>query len=289
MKKAVVVLAATVMSFSVFAQRGGGHRGGGFNGGVDVDLDFNFRQPARQQVKRFELRPDQFMYRGQNTLRIMQMLNQEYPRRNFQNFDIKAVVLFAKSARGFGEATLIKGRDYVSSPETIPGNRYDFRNYGNFHRIALKVPQRAHGRRLQVDLRGRIKIDRIVVRAVRKGHGGGGHGGGHGRLQYKQVDSFKAEKFIALPQTIRVRERDVQAIKLEADKNPVDITSAVVVYGNGDREHLTELEGPLRDGGQKVAKLGSRRRGETVRRLEITSTSLLPWGSRGVVKVSIGK
>lgn len=280
MKKAVVVLAATVMSFSLFAQRGGGINIGG------IDIDFDFRQPAPQQVQRFELWPDQFMYQGQNTLRIMQMLNQEYPRRNFQNFDIKAVVLFAKSAAGRAEATLIKGQGYQSYPETIPGNRYDFRQPGSFHRIALTVPQYAHGRRLQVDLRGRIKIDRIVVRAVRKGRPGPGPAP---RIQYREVDSFKAEKFVALPQTIRVRERDVQAIKLEADKNPVDITSAVIVYGNGDREHLTELEGPLRDGGQKVAKLGSRTRGETVRRLEITSTSLLPWGSRGVVKVFVGK
>lgn len=288
-KTALIVFAATMMSLSASAQRGRSLAG------VDIDIDFDFvedrRGPApRQQVMEFPLSVQQDIFFHGDKLHIKQMLNNQYPRRNFDNFDFKAVVLVAKAgARGL-DAQLLAGPRYKSRPQALTFNgRGSFPQPGNFGRTRFQVPEfngpRGNDGRLQIEFsgQGRGKVKEVIVRAVRKGH----NGGGQGRLQFTEIETFRTQKFIELTQRIVVRQRDVLGFKLEADRNPVDITSVVVVYGSGDMEHLPSLEGALNKGDSRQVRLG--RRGQTVRRIEITATSLLPWGPRGDIKVFVGQ
>lgn len=285
LKTALVVLAATVMSLSASADRGGRtFADRSFN---DFDTDFDFREDRDrgQQVQRFVLDVDQDIFMDGDVLRIKQMLNDQYPNRNFQNFDIKAVVLLAKAGRRGLDAQLVAGPNFKSRYQELPFmGRGSFREPGNFDRVRFRMPQNMGPRgRIQIHFSGagRGKIKQVVVRAVRKQRG-------PQRLQYTQVDEFRTEKFFQITQRIRVRQQDVKAIRLSASKNPVDVASVVVVYANGDRDYLPGLEGIIYENDNKTVKIGGRS-GETVRRIEITASSLSPFGSRGKLAVSIGK
>lgn len=280
LKSAIVVLAATVMSLSASAQRGG-------RTFFDSELDFNFREdrPApRQEVKEFPLFVHQDIFMDGDKLFIKQMLNNQYPNRNFNNFQLKAVVLKAKAGRRGLDAQLLVGPRHKSRLKALPfSGPGTLPQPGNFRNVRFQVPENMQNGRVQVEFsgRGRGKVKEVIVRAVRVS------GGGQGRLHFTEVDTFRAEKFFEITQRITVRERDIKGIRIEASRNPVDVTSVVVVYGSGDREFLPGLEGAINKNDSKTVRLG--RRGQTVRRIEITATSLLPWGPRGELKVSVGK
>jgi hypothetical protein len=278
-KTALVVVAAAVMSFSASADR----LGRTFD---DFDTDFDFREDRgnQGQIKRFELYPDNGPYMEGDVIRLKQMLQDEYPRRNFANFRLKAVVLLAKAGRRGLDAQVVGKRGNKTRYKALPFNgRGSFRNPGNYDRVRFRMDQNLGRGKLQVHFSGmgRGKIQKIIVRAERVR-------GGQQRLQYTQVDEFRTEKFFQITQRIRVRQQDVKAIRLSASRNAVDVQSVVVVYANGDRDYLPGLEGAIYKDDSKTVKIGGRR-GETVRRIEIMASSLSPFGSRGKLAVSIGK
>ena len=79
-------------------------------------------------VRRFELDLNQHrVFRGENTIGLKRMLRDQYGI-NSKRFDLRKVVLVAKSARGRGLAYLTVG-DASSFEESIDGNRYDFDYY----------------------------------------------------------------------------------------------------------------------------------------------------------------
>lgn len=288
--KTALVLLAAVASLSASAQRGG-------RTFADADLDFNFVEdrPGRdfdfrndrgnqRQVKRFELDMYEDVYMEGDVIRLKRMLNNQFPRRNFANFRLKAVVLVAKAGRRGLDAQVVGKQGNKSRYKALPFNgRGTMRNPGNYDRVRFRMQQNLGRGRLQVHFSGagRAKIKKIIVRAERV------RGGGNNRLQYTQIDEFRTEKFFQITQRIRVRQQDVKAIRLSASRNDVDVQQVMVVYGNGDVDYLPGLEGVIYEDNNKTVKLG--RRGQTVRRIEIMATSLSPFGSRGKLAVSIGK
>ncbi|MCF8058989.1 MAG: hypothetical protein K9K67_06820 [Bacteriovoracaceae bacterium] len=113
------------------------------------------------QNERVEINYGGQVFQGQNTLFLKKEVTKLYPRINFQNWDLKRVVLVAKSARGFGEAYLKVGRD-ESRIETIDGNRFDFNDPGNFDRIPFVASGPDNGV-WQIHLKGRIKVKKVAL------------------------------------------------------------------------------------------------------------------------------
>lgn len=280
-KTTLVILAATFMSLSAIAERGGR----GSSSRFDNDFQYRDRPGHQQQAQKFVLDVNQDIFMDGDVLKIKQMLNNQYPRRNFRNFDIKAVVLLAKAGRRGLDAQLVVGQNYESYHKELPFmGPGSFRQYGNFDRVRFKVPRNMSSRgRVQVHFsgQGRGKVEKVIVRAVRKQLP-------PRRLQFTKIDEFRTEKFFLLTERIRVRQQDVKAIRLSASRNPVDVSSVVVVYANGDTDYLPGLEGIIYENDYKTVKIGGRN-GAKVRRIEITAASLSPLGSRGKIAVSIGK
>ena len=118
-------------------------------------------------VRRFELDFNQHrVFRGENTIGLRRMLRDQYGI-NSKRFNLKKVVLVAKSARGRGLAYLTVG--YFSSfEETINGNRYDFDSRGGFDRVRFRSPKRNSRGPWQLHLRGKIKIKKIILKLERR-------------------------------------------------------------------------------------------------------------------------
>ena len=119
-----------------------------------------------QQNQRLEIEYGGQIFKGQSVLFLKQEITKKHPRINFKKWDLKRVVLVAKSARGFGEAHLKVGRD-ESRIETIDGNRPDFRNQGNYHRISFRSPGPDQGK-WQIHLKGNIKVKKVIIVAQKK-------------------------------------------------------------------------------------------------------------------------
>ncbi len=123
-------------------------------------------RPGQQNRQRLTIDFHGQVFQGQSTIFLKKEIQKMHPRINFQKWDLKRVVLHAKSARGFGEAYLKVGRN-ESRIETIDGNRFDFRGPGNYHRVVFPAPGQDQGK-WQIHMQGRIKVDRVVVVAQKK-------------------------------------------------------------------------------------------------------------------------
>jgi hypothetical protein len=102
-------------------------------------------RPGRGQNQRLEIDFGGQLFTGQSTIFLKREIQRKHSRINFNKWDLKRVVLVAKSARGFGEAYLQTGRQQ-SRIETVDGNRFDFQNRGNYHRIPFRAPGQDNGK-----------------------------------------------------------------------------------------------------------------------------------------------
>lgn len=118
------------------------------------------------EPQQFEIDFYDQVFTRDSTIFLKQELKKLRPRMNFENWDLKRVVLVAKSARGFGEAYLQIGRDQ-SRIETVDGNHFDFQSNGNYHRIPFRSPGPDAGK-WQLHMKGRIKVKKVLVVAQRK-------------------------------------------------------------------------------------------------------------------------
>lgn len=123
-------------------------------------------RPDRNGNQQLEIDFGGQLFQGQSTIYLKQEIRRKHPRINFDKWDLKRVVLVAKSARGFGEAYLQTGRQQ-SRVETVDGNRYDFQNRGNYHRIAFRAPGQDKGH-WQLHMQGRIKVNKVIIVAKNK-------------------------------------------------------------------------------------------------------------------------
>lgn len=123
-------------------------------------------RPGRGENQRLEIDFGGQLFRGESTIFLKQEIQRKHPRINFNKWDLKRVVLVAKSARGFGEAYLQTGREQ-SRVETVDGNRSDFQSRGNYHRIPFPAPGQDKGK-WQIHMKGRIKVKKVIVVAQKK-------------------------------------------------------------------------------------------------------------------------
>jgi hypothetical protein len=126
------------------------------------------RSAARMQQVRIQMY-DQHL-RGMNTLKIKRLLKQQNPRLDLQNVDIKSVTIVAKSQRGRGEATLIVGQS-ESYPRIISGSPRDFLSNSSYtySSVMMQNPRYDSMGKVQVALRGNIKVKEIIVKIKKKG------------------------------------------------------------------------------------------------------------------------
>lgn len=109
-------------------------------------------------------------FRGENTIRLKQELRRERPNLRLRNFNVKKVILNAKSKQGRGRGTLLVGGDR-SLPQMIGGYPANFQSNrpNTFQRVVIN--NRAYGDSegvWQVQLKGNIKVDSIIVVLERK-------------------------------------------------------------------------------------------------------------------------
>lgn len=123
-------------------------------------------RPGRDGNQRLEIDFHDQVFRGQSTIFLKQEIKRQHPRIKFDRWDLRRVVLVAKSARGFGEAYLQVGRRQ-SRIETVDGNRFDFQDRRNYHRIPFPAPGQDRGN-WQIHMNGRIKVNKVIVVAQRK-------------------------------------------------------------------------------------------------------------------------
>ena len=104
-------------------------------------------------------------YRGQNTLKLKQLVKDMYPGMNLRRLDLESVKIVAKSKHGQGTATLRVGQDY-SAPVVLDGFPSDFHNSAPFtyDRELIYSPSFSGGGAWQLLLRGNIKVKKIVLK-----------------------------------------------------------------------------------------------------------------------------
>jgi hypothetical protein len=112
--------------------------------------------------------------RGQNVLKIKQLLKQQTGMMNLQGVQIKKVTLIAKSKKGRGQATLVVGQS-AEYPETIGGNPRAFQSVSprSYDRVTLVNTTGSSQGKVQVELQGNIKVKEIIVTIVKKNSRGG--------------------------------------------------------------------------------------------------------------------
>ncbi len=109
--------------------------------------------------------------------------------------------------------------------------------------------------------------------------------GGRNVLRFQEVAQIQVSKLVEDSQFILVRSHYVEAIRVRAEKNSIDIVELQVRYLNGEVESIFELEGSLFRNEERTHLLRSFSR--SVESIKVTATSGL-LGSRGRLHVEIG-
>lgn len=102
--------------------------------------------------------------KGKNVIFLKKALKDQYPHINLHNQHLKSIVVVGKSKHGHGEVSM-RLKDWVSAPETIAGNRYDFRRdtQHTFDYITLDNTQHYSHGRWQLLLKGNFKIRKVIL------------------------------------------------------------------------------------------------------------------------------
>lgn len=147
--KKLLALVLVVSSTVVFAQRGRHHGGQGIQERLVIQVNQHLR--------------------GQNVIKLKQQIRAQYGQMDFQNMQLDRVRLVAKSKKGRGEAVLVVGQN-ASYPATITGSPYDFQTQRpyTFARVGLVNPSRSSQGKWQIELKGNIKVKKVVVLVTKK-------------------------------------------------------------------------------------------------------------------------
>lgn len=102
--------------------------------------------------------------RGEETLKLKQLLKQAAPNLDLSEMELEKVTLVAKSKAGNGRATLSVGQS-ANYPSLIPGGQREFQSSAarTFHQVELKNSLDSKGP-WQIDLKGNIKVSKIIVK-----------------------------------------------------------------------------------------------------------------------------
>lgn len=242
----IATIALSLTSLEVAARPGGG-----FNN-------------AQNNNRRIVIDMNHAHYRGQGQkIFLKRMIQQKHPRIRLQNFNLQRVRLRAKSKHGRGTAVLLVGQR-SQDRANIPGRPRNFRRPGNYHPVVLQSFGNRDRGAWQVELNGNIKVNRVVVVLKRKHRPGGGNGG-H-RYQATTICTHKPDPFLVDKKVCRTNQR-AYGLKLQINKNDVDVSYVQVTFRNGQTQTFHQLSGMLGEGSQP---------------------SVLFRGARNVVSVKVG-
>jgi hypothetical protein len=225
--------------------------------------------------------------RGQSRIPLTKMIQQETagPR---QGWKIVKVSLSAKSKHGAAEATLKVGRT-ESLSKIIAGTPEAFESdYSGFSTITLNAPNSYRGarsNRAKILIQGNVKVDSakvVMKKEVKYDYTNDADS------SYQKVGQFKADKVIGSSKTYPVHGY-LDAIKLSAVKGKVSVNKVTVVFRNGDKVILDELNGKLKAG--RSAKVFALKNGlsRPVKKVIVSAVSTKVFGSRGVIAVELSK
>jgi hypothetical protein len=107
------------------------------------------------------------------------------------------------------------------------------------------------------------------------------------RVLFTVLEVFKVQKFIETTETINVRVDRVNAIRVSASRNDVEIIEARALLENGNEVYMDRLTGELGEDRSKTHVFPAIR-GRRVERIVIRATSRQLIGSRGELAVSVG-
>lgn len=225
---------------------------------------------------------------GGAELKLKMLAKQQNPYLDLRDLKLEEVILVAKSRMGMGNASLIVG-GVKGYEQNIPGHPQDFYDNGRYTytRVKLENPNyRDQSQGVwQIDLKGNIKVKRIILKVKEKRRGGGGHGG-PGRVYFQELGSFKADKFENVTREYFVGRRlAVKAIKLEAQRRDVEVRDVKAVLASGQVMNLRQLEGNIDNGEDKVMYFRSP---QYVRSIIVTATTDHFRGGSGILTVSAG-
>lgn len=139
-------------------------------------------------------------FTASTTLRVKQLIAQQYGRGVLQGENLEKVVLVASSARGRAQAQLLINGQTVGWSQTIPMQKT---------RLVFEVPGRrniigSQVNTIQIKIDGRaVTLNKVVV-VTTEGRGGH-HGGGHGQMRNVGVvvnQSFYGSQRVSLSQLI---------------------------------------------------------------------------------------
>ncbi|MCB0309278.1 MAG: hypothetical protein KDD50_05235 [Bdellovibrionales bacterium] len=261
----LTLLTAFSISEMAQAQRHGGHGRPDLGGQGRPDFgDLRDNFGPRDQSERFIIDMRDEVYRGRSTVGLKALIQRQYGRVNLEDMELQGVQLMAKSAAGRGSAALYVGGRYQDQA-TIDGRRGDFENDARwtFNPSNLRSFERGDRQgRWELELNGNVKIRQIIVMAneLRDRRPEPGRPG-PGRPQpgaYVRLKEIKADKGAGETRSENVRLDNVQTLRITGLHNTVEVEDFVVVYGNGQRERLSELTGYVRDGEVLAVSLNGR-------------------------------
>jgi len=122
--------------------------------------DHDGKPPMNPEV---ELHFNHWHLYGRKSVYLKKVFKRQYPGIDVQSFDLRRVVVFAKSQRGRSEGTLRVGNHY-SRTRSIYGQPDAFHDPDQGYReIAFKNPKRDSRGLWRLDLSGDLKLNRIVL------------------------------------------------------------------------------------------------------------------------------
>ncbi len=225
---------------------------------------------------------------GKKTVFLKRELIRRYGLRGLDNDQLINVRVVSKTRAGRGSVALYSGQRLVEKEFVAAG---DFNKDGprTWDRVDLtpRRPGFSVGQAWQLDFEGFHKLRRIVVTVnhmrARPTPPPRPQPPQVGRGEIVQLGGTTVEKFFI--------ERDayspkgnvvVSQIRIKGDRNFILVDNAYVVFKNGQRRELTELEGMLADGEVKIAQVANR----GIQNIVIEAVSGLI-GPRGKYTVSV--
>ena len=226
---------------------------------------------------------------GVHTIKLKNQLKRVYGLRGLKNDQLINVRVVSKTKRGNGTATLYIGQRQAMSKYVNAGD-FNVKRPRSFDRVDL-MPRRSHrtvGKAWQVDLSGRHMLRKIVVTVqhqrvnprppVRPRPPVQPNKGKIVDLGSARVDKFFLESDSYYPNN----GRKISRIRLVGSRNMLHVERAYVVFGNGQRRELPELQGLLDKNQTKVARVNMR----FVQKIVIEAVSGI-FGPGGEYKVQV--
>ena len=122
--------------------------------------DYDSSYPMNPEV---ELHFNHWHLHGHKRVYLRKVFKRQYPGIDILSYDLRRVVVLAKSYRGRSEATLRVG-NHRSRTRSIYGQSDVFHNPDQGYRtISFKNPKRDSRGLWQLDFNGDVKLDRIVL------------------------------------------------------------------------------------------------------------------------------